>query len=417
VRRPRESFVAALEAALVVGRAAGVMDRVLDATPTAPPAARPPDILDALVTLRTRGHRAGVPALRQVLAGPDSDWTAIPGLATLIAGELWDLDLHTRVTEWLVRQGQDTGSPLAARAGQSQSAMGAVLTGRFGHAMAAIAEEEAIAAALGDVPQMYPRVHLAALRGRHAEALALFDDVQRRGTGQLTANVHWAKAVLYNGLGDYPAALQAAEEVIAAGDLFLAGAALPEAVEAAARSGKDPAAESALAALVERAEAADTDWAQGVMLGARALLSEAEDDHREAVERLDRSPFAPYAARARLRYGEWLRREGRRRDARENLRTAHEQLSEIGMEAFAQRAAHELRATGEVVAKRSQPAYDHLTMQEMHIARHVAAGATSKEVAARLYLSPRTVEAHLRNIFRKLDITSRRQLKAIPEIA
>jgi DNA-binding CsgD family transcriptional regulator len=408
--------VAALETALLVGRAAGVMDRVLDAARRAPPASQPPDILDALVSLNTHGHRAGVPVLRQVLTGSDSGWTRVPGLAAVLAGELWDLPLHTAVTEWLVRHGRDTGSPLTARIAQSQVAMGAVLTGDFGRAMAAIAEEEAIADALGDVPQMYPRVHLAALRGRPAEALALFAEAEDHGTGQLAANVHWARAVLYNGLGDYPAALEAAGKVTQAGDLFLAGAALPEVVEAATRCEDVGAAAAALASLAERAEAADTDWAKGVLAGAQALVSGVEDDHREAVQRLGDGPFGPYGARARLRYGEWLRREGRRRDAREQLRSAHEQLSAIGMEAFAQRAAIELRATGEVVVNRSQHAYDRLTMQEMHIARHVAAGATSKEVAARLYLSPRTVETHLRNIFRKLGITSRRQLRGMPGI-
>ncbi|MBB4930571.1 DNA-binding CsgD family transcriptional regulator [Lipingzhangella halophila] len=414
--RSRESFVAALEMGLVVGKAAGVMDRVLDAARSAPPASRPPDLLDALVLLSTEGPQAGVPALRRVLTGDDAGWTRVPALATMVAGELWDLDLHTAVIEWLVRTGRDTGSPLTIRLGLSQVAMSAVLTGDFGRAMAAIAEEEAIADALGDVPQLYSRVHLAAVRGRRQEALDLFAEATSRGTGQLAANTNGAAAVLYNGLGDYPAALDAARSAVARGDLFLAGFTLPELVEAAVRCGENTVAESALESLVERTAPSGTAYGLGVAAGARALVRGAEDDYRESIERLSDSPLAPDLARAHLRYGGWLRRAGRRREAREQLRTAHEQLSEIGMEAFAQRAADELRATGEVARRRSEHTYDRLTMQETHIARQVAAGATTKEVAARLFLSPRTVDAHLRSIFRKLDITSRRQLRDMPDL-
>ncbi|PSK96784.1 regulatory LuxR family protein [Murinocardiopsis flavida] len=412
----RRCFVAALEMGLVVGRAAGVMDRVLAAARSAPPASRPPDLLDALVLLSTEGHRTGVPALRQVLTGCDSDWTRVPALAAVLAGELWDLDLHAAVTDWLVRTGRDTGSPMTIRLGLSQVAISAVFAGDFGRAMAAIAEEEAIADALGDLPQLYPRGHLAAMRGRRQEVLDLFSEVMSRGTGQLTANAHWATAVLYNGLGDYPVALDAATRAVAGGDLFLTGIALPELVEAAVRCGENAVAQSALESLIERTEPAGTAFARGVAAGARALVSDAEADYVEALEHLTGSSLALHLARAHLRYGEWLRRAGRRRDAREHLRTAHEQLSGIGLEAFARRAADELRATGEVARSRSEHTYDRLTMQEMHIARQVAAGATSKEVATRLFLSPRTVDAHLRNIFRKLGITSRRQLKDMPDL-
>ncbi|MGW0522983.1 AAA family ATPase [Crossiella sp. NPDC003009] len=412
--RSRECFVAALEMGLVVGRAAGVMDRVLDAARSAPPASGPPDLLDALVLLSTEGHHAGVPALRRVLTGDDADWTRVPALASVLAGELWDIDLHTAVTDWLVRTGQDTGSPMTIRLGLSQAALSAVLTGDFGRAIAAIAEEEAIADAVGDLPQLYPRVHLAAMRGHRQEVLDLFAEVMSRGTGQLTANAHWAKAVLHNGLGEYPAALEAATRAVAGGDLFLTGFALPELVEAAVRCGEHAVARSALESLAERTEPAGTGFALGVAAGTRALVSDLEDDHREALEHLEGSPLVLHLARTHLRYGEWLRRAGRRRDAREHLRTAHELLSEIGLEAFARRAADELRATGEVARSRSEPAYDRLTRQETHIAREVAAGATSKEVATRLFLSPRTVDAHLRNIFRKLGVTSRRQLRDMP---
>jgi DNA-binding CsgD family transcriptional regulator len=153
-----------------------------------------------------------------------------------------------------------------------------------------------------------------------------------------------------------------------------------------------------------------------VVAYACGLVTGVEDHYREAVEHLDKSPLLPYRARAHLLYGEWLRREGRRRDCRQHLRTAHELLSSAGLEAFARRAADELRATGERTRSRSDHTRDQLTMQELHIARLVATGATSAEVAARLFLSPRTVDAHLRNIFRKLGITSRRQLRDQPDL-
>ena len=413
--RSREFFVAALEMGLVVGRAAGVMERVLDAAGSAPPASGP-DLLDALVLLYGEGHHVGVPALRQVLNGDDAGWTRAPALATMVAGELWDPDLHLRIMEWLLRTGRDTGSPITIRLGLSQAAMAAVLAGDFGKAMASIAEEEAIADALGDVPQLYPRVHLAAMRGRRQEALDLFAELSSKDRDQLAASAPWPAAMLHNGLTEYPAALDAAKRAAASGDFLLAGLGLPELVEAAVRCGETDVAESALESLLQRTEPSGTREALGVAAGARALVSDAEEDYRLAVEHLTGTRLAPYLARAHLRYGEWLRREGRRRDAREQLRTAHEQLSEIGMEAFARRAVAELRATGEVARSRTEHTYDRLTMQEMHIARQVAAGATSKEVAGRLFLSPRTVDAHLRNIFRKLGITSRRQLREMPDL-
>ncbi|WP_113691650.1 AAA family ATPase [Amycolatopsis albispora] len=412
--RARECFVAALEMALVVARAAGVQERVLDAARSAPPASGGPDLLDALVLLNTGGPREGYPALRRALTG--DGWQRVPALATVLAGELWDLGLHAKVVDWLARTGRETGSPITVRLGLSQVAMAAVLAGDLGRAMAVMAEEAAIADALGDPPQLYPRLHLVAMRGRRQEALDLFAEATGRGSGQLVEGVHTAAAVLYNGLADYPAAFEAASRAVAGGNLFSAGAALTELVEAAVRCGEHSAARSALASLQERAEAAGTTYALGMAAGAHALVGDAEDQYRAAIEHLTDDAPAPELARAHLRYGEWLRREGRRRDAREHLRAAHEQLSGMGLEAFADRAARELRATGEVARSRAEHTYDRLTMQEMHIARQVAAGATSKEVAARLYLSPRTIDAHLRNIFRKLGITSRRQLRDLPDL-
>jgi DNA-binding CsgD family transcriptional regulator len=228
--------------------------------------------------------------------------------------------------------------------------------------------------------------------------------------------VQWATAVLNNGLADYPAALEAAKQAVEYGAVGTASLALPELVEAAVRCGESELAAAALASLRERAQAGRQAWGLGVEACARALVTEDEAAYQEAIDVLDDSALVVYRARARLLYGEWLRRQGRRRDARAELRPAHESLSDLGMEAFAERAVGELRATGEHARSRSAQASDQLTMQEVHIARLVADGATSKEVAAKLFLSPRTVDAHLRNIFRKLGLTSRRQLRDLPDI-
>ncbi|MFI6025876.1 ATP-binding protein [Amycolatopsis magusensis] len=416
----RGYYLDALEMAHVVGRASGVLDEVLAALRTAPPRSGV-DVLDALVVLETQGHRAAAPALRRALSHGDSPlWIQRPGFAVMIAGELWDPDLHLAITERLLKNGRETGSPLTLRLGLALAASAASMAGELGRAMAAIAEEEAIADAIGGPPMLYPRLHFAAMRGRRDEAHQEFATATATattsGAGQLLANVHWASAVLHNGLADYPAALAAARRGVADGDLFLAGASLPELVEAAIRCGERETAATALGSLTERAEAGGTPTGLGVAAYSRGLVTGVEEHYREAIEHLEHSPLSPYLARARLLYGEWLRRAGRRRDSRTQLRLAHDLLSTAGVEAFAQRAADELKATGETARRRSGPSHDRLTMQETHVARLVATGATSGEVAARLFLSPRTVDAHLRNIFRKLGITSRRQLRDQPGI-
>lgn len=431
--RARDSLLEALEASLLVGRATGVMDSVLAAARSLPAPAshgpgtrRSPDILDALCVLAADGHRAAVPMVRAALDGADgATWTRHPALAVMLAGELWDPDIHADMIEWLLKDGRESGSPLVLRLGLAQAASSAALAGDLDRAMSGIAEEEAIADATGGPPVIYHRLQLAALRGRPEEAFGLFEaataSATAQGAGQLVSNVHWARAVLHNSLGEHRAALEAARQATAAGDLFLAGFSLPELVEAAVRCGEHDEAVAALAALTERTEAAGTATGVGIAAYARALVkgatpaqgpaTEPEDDYRQAVDLLRDSPLLPYRARAHLLYGQWLRRAGRRRDCRPHLRTAHDLLSGAGLEAFAQRAADELRATGETARSRSGHTRDQLTMQELHIARLVATGATSGEVAARLFISPRTVDAHLRNIFRKLGITSRRQLR------
>ena len=414
--RARACYLDALEMALLVGRANGVMDQVLAAAATAPPPPSP-DVLDALLRLEADGHHAAAPSLRRALDGEDSPmWTERPALALMVAGELWDPHTYASIIEWVVKTGRESGSPHVLRLGLAQVASCAALFGDVGRSMAAIAEEEAITDAVGAPPVTYHRLHLAAMRGRRQEALDLFESVTAAadGSGQLVANVHWASAVLHNGLADYPTALREARRAAAHGDLFLAGAALPELVEAAVRCGEPEAAATASEQLTDRTRASGTASGLGIAAYARGLVTGVEQHYRDAVDHLHDSPLLPYRARAHLLYGEWLRREGRRRDCRPHLRAAHDLASTAGLEAFARRAADELRATGEKARSRTGDTLDQLTEQEVAIVRLVATGATSAEVAARLFVSPRTVDAHLRNIFRKLGITSRRQLRDLP---
>ena len=228
----------------------------------------------------------------------------------------------------------------------------------------------------------------------------------------LTFGEH-ARALLYNGLGNYEAALPAAGRASARDQLTVSIWSLPELVEAAARCGRSDAAVAAFERLTERTQAAGTALAFGIEARSRALLSEgpvAEELYRKAVDRLGRCRLAPDRARAQLLYGEWLRREGRRVDAREQLRAAYDQFASIGMAAFAERARHELLATGEHVHKRTGGAQDDLTAQERHIARLARDGLSNAEIGARLFISQHTVAYHLPKVFAKLGVTKRHQL-------
>jgi DNA-binding CsgD family transcriptional regulator len=230
----------------------------------------------------------------------------------------------------------------------------------------------------------------------------------------------YATAVLYNGLGRYETALAAAQQACEYDDLGLYGWALIEVVEAGARSGAHDAAAAALRPLEERTRGAGTDWALGIEARSRALLSNgptADSLYVEAIDRLGHTRIVVHLARAHLVYGEWLRREERRVDAREQLRVAYEMLSRIGAEAFAERARRELMATGEAVRKRTIETRDMLTAQESQIALLAAQGHTNPEIGRELFISPRTVEYHLAKVFTKLGISSRRELRsAVPAL-
>ena len=248
---------------------------------------------------------------------------------------------------------------------------------------------------------------------------AALRDSRAGGQGIGVQYARWAAAILFNGLGHYEEALAAAQQATEEHpELFLSAWSLPELVEASVRCGSSELAADALERLAEATTAAGTDWALGIEARARALLSEGETGerlYREAVERLGRTRLRPELARAHLLYGEWLRREGRRVEAREQLRTAHQLLGAIGMEAFAERARRELLATGERVRKRTVETRDELTAQEEQIARLARDGLSNPEIGARLFLSPRTVEWHLHKVFSKLRINSRMALhEALP---
>ena len=264
---------------------------------------------------------------------------------------------------------------------------------------------------------------LAAWRGHEADALALIEagrlEATARGEGMGLGVAEWITALLFNGLGRYQDARAAAERACAHDDVAISAWALVELIEAGVRSGATDATSAALDRLSERTRASGTDWALGVLARSRALLSEgdvADALYREAIDRLERTRIRVGLARARLLYGEWLRREQRRVDAREQLRAAHEMFTAMGAEGFAERARVELLATGETVRKRTVETRDELTAQEAQIARLARDGRTNPEIGAQLYISPRTVEWHLRNVFTKLGIRSRRELHdALPD--
>jgi DNA-binding CsgD family transcriptional regulator len=293
--------------------------------------------------------------------------------------------------------------------------------GEFAAASALIDEAAAIEEATGSAPARYWSVMLTVWRGVEGPAVEYLNwglgNATERGEGRAIGGCGYASAVLYNGLGRYDAALAGAQLAFEYDDLGVYGFALIELVEAAARSGSHEEAAAALRQLEERTSAAGTDWALGVRAWGRALLSDgqpAEHLYREAIERLERTRIAVHLARAHLVYGEWLRRENRRIDAREHLRTAHEMFSKAGAEAFTERARRELLATGETARPRTDETRSVLTPQESQIARLARDGLSNPEIGAQLFISPRTVQYHMHKVFLKLEITSRNQLVRLP---
>jgi ATP/maltotriose-dependent transcriptional regulator MalT len=341
-------------------------------------------------------------------------------VAAIAAIMLWDDESWHRMVVRQVQSVRDAG--LFVHLPIYLHSLGLVATwrGDFEAAASLIAEADAITEATGTRLTRYVALHLAGLRGEVPEASALIE-VERRnaaavGQGLGIEYSRWGSAILCNGLGRYEQALSEAQQASnEAPELFVSAWALPELIEAAARRGKTRVAGDAVERLAEAASVGDSDWGLGVLARSRALVSEGEDAdgcYREAIERLTRTRLRPELARAHLLYGEWLRRETRRVDARQQLRLAHQQLTSIGMEAFAERARRELAATGETVRKRAVETRDDLTAQERQVALLARDGMSNIDIGAQLFLSQHTVAYHLRKVFSKLGISSRRELAA-----
>ncbi len=343
---------------------------------------------------------------------------AFPIVQESVGGELWDEDVNRRMAVVMVRFARDTGaltilpSALAFRAGTC------VLAGEFGSAMSYLDEADAISSATGYRPIKYHRLHLAAWRGSPAEAVGLIEaataEGTRRGEGRLLDVAGFCSAVLYNGMGRYDEAYAAASRAVEYLNLGFGGWCLSELVESAAHLGELDVARDAARALQARAGPSGTDSGLAAVAKAQALLADDEQADRlftEALTRYERGSAAAQLARSHLSYGEWLRRSNRRNDARTHLGRAHDMFTRMGAVAFADRARRELVATGAKVRKQPVASGDELTAQEAQIARLAADGLTNQEIGAQLFISTHTVEWHLRKVFVKLGVTSRRQLR------
>jgi DNA-binding CsgD family transcriptional regulator len=427
-----ETFLDALSAAMFAGRLAAPGARALDVALAAKAAPRPsvlsgPELLlDGLATFFCESYEAAVPILRRaqnafdVSALPVKEQLRWKWLVAISFVHLWD-DAHWEATSELhVRAARETGALSELPLALSQRVYVHLFAGELTAAAALVDEIRAATEATGSNLTPYGAVGLVALRGREPEAISLIDesraDATRRGEGIGISVLDWAQAVLYNGLGRYDearvAALRAIEYPHDLGGPLNWG--IVELIEAAVRAGTPEPAADARSRLAEMARVSGTDWALGIAARSEALCVEdqrAEELYVEAVDRLGRTRMVVDLARAHLLYGEWLRRQRRRPDARRQLRTAYDLFSGCGLEAFAERARLELEAAGERARKRTVETPDQLTPQETQIARLAAEGSTNREIALRLFISASTVEYHLRKAFRKLDVTSRTQLE------
>jgi len=427
----REIYLDALVAAVFAGRLGGgdharQIAAAARAAPTPPPPPRAADLLlDGLALLITEGHAAGTPIVREALRAFHHDdidteeslrWLALAGRA---AGFIWDYEGWDSLTTRQIRAAREVGALAHLPPAFSTRVAVHIFAGELGAAASLVEESAALTeVTYSRVVIPYGALAVAAFGGREDELTGLVrtstEDFTTRGEGMGLTVSQWVTATLYNSLGRYEdafaAAAQAAEDPR---ELWFSNWVAGELIEAASRSGRDDRAGEALEVLSESTRASGTPWALGVEARLRALLAHgdaAEVLYRESIDRLRPTRLGLDLARAHLLYGEWLRRERRRVDARKELRAAHELFSDFGMEAFAERARVELRATGEHARKRSVDTIDQLTPQEAQIARLVALGNTNREVAAQLFISPSTVEYHLRKVFRKLDVKSRTQL-------
>jgi DNA-binding CsgD family transcriptional regulator len=435
-RLARETYLDALAAALFARRLAlgGGVREVAEAARAAPPPPGPvrgPDLLlDGLALLICEGYPAGAPVLRQaVSAFRGTDLSTEEGLrwlwlASYAAVIVWDYASWDVLSDRQVTLARDAGALIALPIAFRAHAGVHLFAGEFTEAASMVAQAELVAEATGSTLAPYGALALAVFRGREAQAAQLIqtatDDVARRGEGGGLSSVQWAAAVLCNGLGRYEEALAAAQRASEDSPAVrFASWALVELVEAAVRSAVPERAAGALQRLSGIARACGTDWAQGAEARSRALVSDGEDAenlYREAIDRLGRAGLRVDLARACLLYGEWLRRQRRRLDARHQLGRAYEIFDSIGAAAFAERARIELRASGGQAHARAVEMRDPLTAQEALIARLAGEGASNSEIAAQLFISSATVAYHLRKVFTKLGISSRSQLAPAPPV-
>jgi DNA-binding CsgD family transcriptional regulator len=431
----RETYLDAWSSALFAGQLATTtslhdVSREARAAPRPVADLRPSDLLlDGFSLALTDGRSDAAPVLERAafgFAGDDVSTEEVlrwGWLATAAAVMVWDYETCLAVANRGAQLARESGALAVLAVSINVLGQAVALGGDFGRVAVLVAEADDVTQATGTQVGPYGALVLSGLRGREAEASRLIDATVEEATsgGQGTAvqYAHWANSILLNGLGRYREALSAAKKASDdTPELFVSVWAASELLESAIRSDERELAGSALERIVAATAVADNDWALGIRARAQALLSEREDAetlYREAIERLGGTRLRPDLGRAHLLYGEWLRRENRRVDAREQLRAAHDLFAAIGMEAFANRARGELLATGEKVRKRTVETRDELTPQERQIAGLARDGLSNPEIGARLFLSPRTVEWHLRKVFAKLEIRSRRELaKALP---
>jgi DNA-binding CsgD family transcriptional regulator len=432
----RDTHLEALAAAMYAGRLGG--PNLLAEVATAGRAAidrltqirRPVDFLLSGLTSRIiDGPGAGADHLRSALelwnAHEESSddngrsWP-FPVAQESAAHELWDDTVLQRIATETVRRARELGALAALPPALAYRAGAHVYMGEFTSAERLLEEVDAIATWMGLAPRKYHAMNLAAWRGVPSEAEDLIASAKAegaaKGEGRLVGLAMFISAILFNGLGRYDEALHAARECCEYEDLGFYGWCLYELIEASVHLGDNGSAAPALLLLEQRAGASGTDWGLGILAAARAMVADdetTEDLFAEAVERLDRANVALHGARVRLCYGEWLRRVNRRIDARQQLTTAYEMFAKMGAEGFAERARRELAATGEKLRKQPIKSGEQLTAQEAQIARLAGDGLTNQEIGAQLFISTHTVEWHLRKVFVKLGITSRRQLRTV----
>jgi DNA-binding CsgD family transcriptional regulator len=429
-----ETYRDAFSATLAAGRLAGDpgMPEIAEAARSGPSALQAPGagarLLNGIANLISDGHAAGAPMLQTALrafaehelGGEEFRW--LP-LACRVAHELGDDGSLFTLATRLIESARNAGALTVLPHGLISAVVLGTVSGDLAHAKSMVEEADAVAAVGSGRSAPYGSLVVAAWEGREADVelllLTFSEEIAARGEGEWSSAGEWASAVLCNGLGHYHAALVAAERASAQHyELGWSTWSLPELIEAAVRSGSPERAHPVIRRLSRIASASGSDWLLGVAARSHALLGEgdaAELLYLEAIERLGRTRVRAELARSHLLYGEWLRRQHRRVDARSQLRIAVEMLTAMGVAAFAERARRELLATGETVRKRTDEARDELTPQEVQIARLAGEGRTNPEIGAELFISPRTVEWHLRKVFSKLGIASRKELrKALP---